>query len=87
MLLLLGTAAAIGVSVTVATVRHRRRHRWVSPYTDLARAMRTVTRTEPHDFAASAGLVALRRAPHETPAPVIDLRHERARRSGHPSLV
>ena len=87
MLLLLGMAVGVGVLGVVAIVRHRRRHRWVSPYNDLAEAMRSVTRTEVHDFTASAGLVGLRRAPVVPSAAVIDLRHERAVRAGHPSVV
>jgi hypothetical protein len=59
----------------------------VSPYTDLAEAMRAVTRTEAHAFTPSAGLVGLRRASTVPAGVVIDLRRERAVRSRHPSVV
>lgn len=87
MLLLLGMAVGVGCLGVVGTRRHRARRRWVSPYTDLAEAMRVVTRTEAHAFTPSAGLVGLRRAPTVAAAPVIDLRHARALRSRHPSVV
>jgi hypothetical protein len=79
MLLLLGTATGILAMGAAAGVRHRARHRWVSPYTNLASAMRAVTRTEANEF-RPAGLVALRPAPVLPEAEVFDLGHERARR-------
>jgi hypothetical protein len=79
MLLLLGTATGILAVGAAAGARYRARHRWVSPYTNLASAMRAVTRTEAHEFRPS-GLVALRPAPAAPKAEVFDLGHERARR-------
>ena len=71
MLLLLGTATGIlGVGVA-AGARYRARHRWVSPYSGLASAMRVVTRTEATEFRPS-GLVALRPAPVLPKAEVVD---------------
>jgi hypothetical protein len=79
MLLLLGTATGILGASAAAGARYRARHRWVSPYSDLASAMRVVTRTEAHEF-RSSGLVALRPAPVAPDAEVFDFGHERARR-------
>jgi predicted lysophospholipase L1 biosynthesis ABC-type transport system permease subunit len=86
MLLLLGTATGILAVGAAAGARHRARHRWVSPYTTLASAMRVVTRTETTEF-RPAGLVALRPAPVVAEANVYDLRYERAVRSQHPAAV
>ncbi len=86
MLLLLGTAMGILGLGAAAGARHRARHRWVSPYTSLASAMRVVTRTEATEFRPS-GLVALQPAPVVPDAHVYDLRHERALRSRHPAAV
>ena len=79
MLLVLGTATGILTVGAAAGARYRARHRWVSPYTNLASAMRVVTRTETNEFRPS-GLVALRPAPAVPDADVFDLGHERARR-------
>jgi hypothetical protein len=54
--------------------RRRTRNRWVAPYTDLARAMRVVTRTEATEF-RPAGIVGLRPA---RPSRVVDLTRHRA---------
>jgi predicted lysophospholipase L1 biosynthesis ABC-type transport system permease subunit len=81
MVLLLGTMAGVLVVGAAAGARHRARHRWVAPYTDLARALRHVTRTEAAEF-RPAGLIALRPAPV---AEVVDLRQRRAVRTGHPA--
>lgn len=87
MLLLLGTVVGVLVVGAAAGARHRARHRWVSPYADLAQAMRVVTRTEVNDFRAAAGLVRLRPAPGVPRAEVIDLGRARAVRSRHPAAV
>jgi hypothetical protein len=79
MLFLLGTATGILGVGAAAGAHYRARHRWVSPYTNLASAMRVVTRTEATEF-RPAGLVALRPAPVIPEAEVFDLGHERARR-------
>jgi hypothetical protein len=79
MLLLLGTATGILGVGAAAGVRLRNRHRWVSPYTTLASAMRHVTRTETTEFRPS-GLVTLSPAPIAPDAQVFDLRAERAQR-------
>jgi hypothetical protein len=86
MLLLLGTATGILGAGAAAGARYRARHRWVSPYTNLASAMRVVTRTEATEF-RPAGLVALRPARVAADAEVYDLHHERALRSRHPAAV
>jgi hypothetical protein len=83
---LLGSTVGVLVVGAAAGARHRARHRWVSPYTHLADAMRIVTRTEAHDFRPS-GLVSLRPAPHEADAEVVDLGAARAVRAGHPAAV
>jgi len=80
MLFLLGTATGILGAGVAAGARYRARHRWVSPYTNLASAMRVVTRTEATEF-RPAGLVALRPAPAVAEADVYDLRRERALRT------
>jgi len=80
MVLLLGTAFAVLVMGAAAGARHRARPRWVSPYTDLAKAMQSVTRTGPNEFKPAAGLVALRPAPMAPRADVVDLGHARALR-------
>jgi hypothetical protein len=85
MLVVLGTSMGIAI-VGAMGLHHRARNRWVSPYTNLASAMRVVTRTEPTEFRPS-GLVALRPAPVAAQAEVFDLRHERALRSGHSAAV
>jgi hypothetical protein len=79
MLLLLGTATGILGAGVAAGARYRARHRWVSPYANLASAMRVVTRTEATEFRPS-GLVALRPATVTPDAEVYDLRRERAMR-------
>lgn len=79
MLVLLGTATGIFVVGAAAGVRHRARHRWVSPYSDLASAMRVVTRTQTSEFRPS-GLVALRPAPAVPEAEVVDFAAARERR-------
>jgi hypothetical protein len=71
MLLLLGTATGILVVGAAAGARYRARHRWVSPYSDLASAMRAVTRTQATEFRPS-GLVALRPAPVLPEAEIVD---------------
>jgi hypothetical protein len=71
MVLLLGTATGILVMGAAAGARYRARHRWVSPYSDLASAMRVVTRTQASEFRPS-GLVALRPAPVVPEAEVVD---------------
>ena len=86
MLVLLGTAMGIMSVGALSGARYRARHRWVSPYTNLASAMRVVTRTESSEF-RPAGLVALRPAVVAPQAEVYDLRHERAVRSGHSAAV
>ncbi len=86
MLFLLGTATGILGVGAAAGAHHRARHRWVSPYTNLASAMRVVTRTEATEFRPS-GLIGLRPAPVVPDAEVFDLRHERALRTGHPAAV
>jgi hypothetical protein len=86
MVMLLGTTMGILVVGAAAGARQRARSRWVSPYTDLARAMRRVTRTETREF-RPAGLVALRPAPMVPEAEVFDLGRERALRQGHPAAV
>ena len=80
MVLLLGTAIGVLVVGAAAGARHRARHRWVSPYTSLASAMRAVTRTEASEFRPTAGLVALRPAPRAHHADVVDLGHARTLR-------
>jgi hypothetical protein len=80
MVLLLGTAIGVLVMGAAAGARHRARPRWVSPYTDLASAMRSVTRTEAIEFRPTAGLVALRPAPRAHHADVVDLGHARSLR-------
>jgi hypothetical protein len=72
MLLLLGTATGVLVVGAAAGARYRARHRWVSPYSGLASAMRHVTRTEAMEFQPS-GLVSLRPAPVVPDAEVVDL--------------
>ena len=79
MLLLLGTATGILVVGAAAGARHRARHRWVSPYSGLASAMRVVTRTQATEFRPS-GLVALRPAPVLPDAEVVDFAEARERR-------
>jgi hypothetical protein len=79
MLLLLGTATGILVVGAAAGARHRARHRWVSPYSDLASAMRVVTRTQTTEFRPS-GLVALRPAPVLPDAEVVDFAAVREQR-------
>jgi hypothetical protein len=83
MLFLLGTAMGILAVGAAAGARYRARHRWVSPYTNLASAMRVVTRTEASEFRPS-GLVGLRPAPVVHDAEVFDLHHERALRARQP---
>ena len=84
--LLLGTTIGVLMVGAAAGARHRARPRWVSPYTDLAAAMRAVTRTEASEF-RPAGLVALRPAPVPPRAEVVDLGAVRAVRYGHPAAV
>ena len=72
MLLLLGTATGVMMLGAIVVSRYRARHRWVSPYTNLASAMRVVTRTEASEF-RPAGLVALRPAVTPPTADVVDL--------------
>jgi hypothetical protein len=81
MVLLLGTMAGVLVVGAAAGARHRARHRWVAPYTDVARAFRRVTRTEAGEF-RPAGLIGLHSAPA---AEVVDLGQRRAVRTGHPA--
>jgi hypothetical protein len=76
MLLLLGTATGILGIGAAAGARHRARHRWVSPYQNLASAMRTVTRTETSEFRPS-GLVTLRPAAVAPSAEVVDFQAAR----------
>ncbi len=83
MVLLLGTMAGVLVVGAAAGARHRARHRWVAPYTDVARALRHVTRTESGEFRPT-GLVGLHSAPVALSADVVDLRHHRATRA-HPA--
>lgn len=80
MVLLLGTALGVLVVGAAAGARHRARNRWVSPYAGLASAMRAVTRTEASEFRPTAGLVALRPAPRDHHAEVVDLGHARSLR-------
>jgi len=86
MLLLLGTATGILAVGAAAGARHRARNRWVSPYTDLAKAMRVVTRTEPTEFRPS-GLVALQPAPAVAHAEVVDLSNVRVLRARQTAAV
>jgi hypothetical protein len=86
MLFLLGTATGILGVGAAAGAHYRARHRWVSPYTNLASAMRVVTRTEATEFRPS-GLVGLRPAPVVADAEVFDLRRERALRTRHPAAI
>jgi hypothetical protein len=79
MLVLVGTATGI-LSVGVAAgARYRARHRWVSPYTTIASAMRVVTRTEATEFRPS-GLVTLSPAPTTPQAEIVDFSAARERR-------
>jgi hypothetical protein len=71
MVLLLGTTMGIVMVGAAAGARHRARHRWVSPYSDLASAMRVVTRTQVSEF-RPAGLVTLSPAPVLPDAEVVD---------------
>jgi hypothetical protein len=80
MVLLLGSTIGVLVMGAAAGARHRARPRWVSPYTDLAKAMRKVTRTETSEFRPAAGLVALRPAPLPARADVVDLGQARSLR-------
>ena len=81
MVLLLGTAIGVLVTGAAAGARRRARPRWVSPYTHLAAAMRSVTRTESSEFRPATGLVALRPAPKDQRAEVVDLCHARSLRA------
>ena len=87
MVLLLGSVIGVLVVGAAAGARHRARHRWVSPYTDLASAMRAVTRTEQSEFRPTAGLVALRPAPIPPRADIVDLGSVRARRDRQSAAV
>ena len=87
MVLLLGSTIGVLVVGAAAGARHRARNRWVSPYTHLATAMRTVTRTETSEFRPTAGLVALRPAPVAPRAEVVDIGSARTVRHRHPAAV
>ena len=86
MVLLLGSTIGVLVVGAAAGARHRARHRWVSPYTDLATAMRAVTRTEASEFRPT-GLVALRPAPTPPRADIVDLGSVRALRHQESAAV
>ena len=81
MVLMLGIAIGVLVVGAGAGARHRARSRWVSPYTDLATAMRSVTRTEPSDFRPTSGLLALHPAPRPRRAELVDLSEARSLRA------